>query len=155
MCRSIKTLFNFEPPATDEEVRAAALQFVRKLSGFTAPSKANRAAFDRAVDEVAASARGLIASLITTADPRDREIEAQRARALGRALRSELALRRPRRLGAALRPCGPTGPQPHRPAAARVSIDKLLEASLHCGLPARHPDSLSWAPPLPFREPTP
>jgi hypothetical protein len=81
MCRSIKTLFNFEPPATDEEVRAAALQFVRKLSGFNSPSQANRAAFDRAVDEVAASARGLIAALVTTADPRDREIEAQRARA--------------------------------------------------------------------------
>ena len=81
MCRSIKTLFNFEPPATDEEVRAAALQFVRKLSGFNSPSQANRAAFDRAVDEVTASARGLIAALVTTADPRDREIEAQRARA--------------------------------------------------------------------------
>ena len=81
MCRSIKTLFNFEPPATDEEVRAAALQFVRKLSGFNSPSQANRAAFEQAVDEVAASARGLIAALVTTADPRDREIEAQRARA--------------------------------------------------------------------------
>ena len=81
MCRSIKTLFNFEPPATDEEVRAASLQFVRKLSGFNHPSRANAAAFDRAVDEVAASARVLIASLVTTADPRDREIEAERARA--------------------------------------------------------------------------
>ena len=81
MCRSIKTLFNFEPPATDEEVRAASLQFVRKLSGFNHPSRANAAAFDRAVDEVAASARVLIASLVTTADPRDREIEAARLRA--------------------------------------------------------------------------
>jgi hypothetical protein len=81
MCRSIKTLFNFEPPATDEEIRAASLQFVRKLSGFTNPSKANQAAFDRAVDEVAASARVLIASLITTAEPKDREVEGARARA--------------------------------------------------------------------------
>ena len=80
MCRSIKTLFNFEPPATEEEIRAASLQFVRKLSGFNAPSKANQAAFDRAVEEVAAAAGALIASLVTTADPRDREIEAERAR---------------------------------------------------------------------------
>ena len=81
MCRSIKTLFNFEPPATEEEIRAASLQFVRKLSGFNAPSKANQVAFDRAVEEVAAAAGELIASLVTTADPRDREIEAERARA--------------------------------------------------------------------------
>ena len=81
MCRSIKTLFNFEPPATEEEIRAASLQFVRKLSGFTAPSKANQAAFDRAIEEVAAAAGTLIESLVTTADPRDREIEAERARA--------------------------------------------------------------------------
>ena len=81
MCRNIKTLFNFEPPATDEEIKASSLQFVRKLSGFTAPSKANQAAFDRAVQEVAAAARALIESLVTTADPRDREIEAARAKA--------------------------------------------------------------------------
>jgi hypothetical protein len=81
VCRSIKTLFNFEPPATDQEIRAASLQFVRKLSGFNSPSTANRAAFDRAVDEVAASAHALIGALITTAEPRDREIEAKRARA--------------------------------------------------------------------------
>jgi hypothetical protein len=81
MCRSIKTLFNFEPPATEEEVRAASLQFVRKLSGFASPSKANQAAFDHAVDEVAAAARELIGSLVTTAEPRDREVEAARARA--------------------------------------------------------------------------
>ncbi|MFI5197404.1 MAG: DUF2277 domain-containing protein [Thermoanaerobaculia bacterium] len=81
MCRNIKTLFNFEPPATEEEIRASSLQFVRKLSGFTRPSKANEAAFDRAVDQVAEAARTLISSLITTADPRDREIEAGRARA--------------------------------------------------------------------------
>ncbi len=81
MCRSIKTLFNFTPPATDEEIRAASLQFVRKLSGFNAPSKANRAAFDHAVDEVAASARALIDSLLTAAEPRDRAVEAERARA--------------------------------------------------------------------------
>ena len=81
MCRSIKTLFNFEPPATEEEMRAASLQFVRKLSGFARPSKANEAAFDRAVEDVTAAARALIESLVTTADPRDREIEAARARA--------------------------------------------------------------------------
>lgn len=81
MCRNIKTLFNFEPPATEEEIRASSLQFVRKLSGFTKPSKANEAAFDRAVDQVAEAARALISSLITTADPRDREVEARRARA--------------------------------------------------------------------------
>jgi hypothetical protein len=81
MCRSIKTLFNFEPPATEEEMRAASLQFVRKLSGFNHPSKANEAAFDRAVEDVTAAARALITSLVTTADPRDREIEAARARA--------------------------------------------------------------------------
>jgi hypothetical protein len=81
MCRNIKTLFNFEPPATEEEIRAAALQFVRKLSGFNSPSKANEAAFQRAVDDVAAAAGVLIRSLVTTADPRDRETEAARARA--------------------------------------------------------------------------
>jgi hypothetical protein len=81
MCRSIKTLYNFEPPATEEEIRAASLQFVRKLSGFTSPSKANQAAFDDAVADIAAAARRLIDSLVTTADPRDREIEAARARA--------------------------------------------------------------------------
>ncbi|MEP6470418.1 MAG: DUF2277 domain-containing protein [Acidobacteriota bacterium] len=81
MCRNIKNLFNFEPPATEEEVRASALQFVRKVSGFNSPSRANQAAFDRAVDDVAEAARVLIESLVTTADPRDREIEADRARA--------------------------------------------------------------------------
>jgi hypothetical protein len=80
MCRNIKTLFNFDPPATDDEVHDASLQFVRKLSGFTNPSKANQAAFDAAVDGVAAVARTLIDSLVTTADPRDREVEAERAR---------------------------------------------------------------------------
>jgi len=81
MCRNIKNLFNFEPPATEEEVRASALQFVRKVSGFNSPSRANQAAFDRAVDDVANAAQVLIDSLVTTADPRDREIEAERARA--------------------------------------------------------------------------
>lgn len=80
MCRSIKVLFNFDPPATEEEIRAAALQFVRKLSGFNKPSKANEAAFDNAVEEVAAVARKLIDSLVTTAEPRDRAEEAERAR---------------------------------------------------------------------------
>ena len=81
MCRSIKTLYNFEPPATEQEIRAASLQFVRKLSGFSVPSKANQEAFERAVDEVAASAARLIDSLVTTAEPRDRAIEAERAKA--------------------------------------------------------------------------
>lgn len=81
MCRSIKTLYNFEPPATEEEIRAACLQFVRKLSGFNSPSKANQPAFDRAVDDVAGAARVLIGSLVTNAEPRDREVEAARARA--------------------------------------------------------------------------
>jgi hypothetical protein len=81
MCRNIKTLFNFDPPATEDEVKASSLQFVRKLSGFTHPSKANQAAFDRAVEDVTAAARLLIDSLVTTADPRDRQIEAARAKA--------------------------------------------------------------------------
>lgn len=80
MCRNIKTLFNFAPPATEEEIRAAALQFVRKLSGFNSPSKANQPAFERAVDEVASAARTMMAALTTTASPRDREREAARAR---------------------------------------------------------------------------
>jgi hypothetical protein len=78
MCRNIKTLFNFDPPATDEEIRAASLQFVRKLSGFTRPSKANEVAFDRAIDEVARVARRLIDSLETNAEPRNREEVAAR-----------------------------------------------------------------------------
>jgi len=81
MCRNIKTLFNFDPPATDEEIRAASLQFVRKLSGFSAPSKANAAAFECAIDEVAATARRLIDSLSTTAAPRNREEVAAAAKA--------------------------------------------------------------------------
>jgi hypothetical protein len=81
MCRNIKTLFNFQPPATDQEIRDASLQFVRKLSGFTAPSRANEAAFNRAVEEVTASAKQLIGSLVTSAGPRDREVEAAKARA--------------------------------------------------------------------------
>ena len=80
MCRNIKTLANFEPPATEDEIRASALQFVRKLSGATRPSKANEEAFNRAVDEVTASANRLIAALKTNAPPRNREIEAQKAR---------------------------------------------------------------------------
>ena len=85
MCRSIKTLFNFEPPATELEIRAASLQFVRKLSGFSVPSKANEAAFNEAVEAITESARALIASMVTTAGPRDREVEAAKAKA-----RSEL-----------------------------------------------------------------
>jgi hypothetical protein len=81
MCRNIRTLFNFEPPATEEEIRASALQFVRKLSGFTSPSRANQAAFERAVDEVADAARRLLASLETASPARDRETEAMKARA--------------------------------------------------------------------------
>lgn len=80
MCRNIRTLFNFDPPATDDEVRAASLQFVRKISGTTKPSRANEAAFERAVDDVAHIARRLLDGMVTTATPRDREVEAQRAR---------------------------------------------------------------------------
>jgi hypothetical protein len=81
MCRNIKTLHNFEPPATDDEIRASALQFVRKLSGFTRPSKANEPAFNRAVDQVTQAAQELLGSLVTNAPPRDREVEAVKARA--------------------------------------------------------------------------
>ncbi len=80
MCRNIKTLFNFEPPATDDEIRAASLQFVRKLSGFNAPSKANEAAFNAAIEDVFVVARKLIDSLETNAPPKDREVEAEKAR---------------------------------------------------------------------------
>jgi len=89
MCRNIRTLFNFEPPATQAEIHDASLQFVRKLSGFTRPSKANEVAFDRAVEEIAASAEALIATLVTNAEPRSREVEAAKARE-----RSELRFRR-------------------------------------------------------------
>ena len=80
MCRSIKPLFNFDPPATQEEIRAAALQFVRKVSGFTKPSKVNEEAFSRGVEQVAAVARSLLGSLVTSAEPRDRQVEAERGR---------------------------------------------------------------------------
>jgi hypothetical protein len=81
MCRSIRTLYNFKPPATEDEIRASSLQFVRKVSGFHRPSKANQMAFDRAVDQVARAARELLDSLVTTAPPRDRVVEADKARA--------------------------------------------------------------------------
>jgi len=81
VCRNIRTLHNFDPPATDEEIRAAALQYVRKLAGTTKPSRANEAAFERAVEEVAAASRTLLSSLVTSAPPRDRELEAAKARA--------------------------------------------------------------------------
>ena len=81
MCRSIRTLHNFKPPATDDEIRASSLQFVRKLSGFTRPSRANEAAFNRTVDQVAQAARGLLNALVTNAPPRDRDVEASKARA--------------------------------------------------------------------------
>jgi hypothetical protein len=80
MCRNIKTLHNFAPPATEDEIRASAIQFVRKLSGFTHPSKVNEAAFDRAVVEVTAAARDLLSSLVTTSPPRDRDVEATKAK---------------------------------------------------------------------------
>jgi hypothetical protein len=84
MCRNIRTLFNFEPPATEDEIRASALQFVRKLSGFSKPSQANAEAFDRAVEEVSATARRLLKSLETASPPRDRDVEAEKARARAR-----------------------------------------------------------------------
>ena len=85
MCRNIRTLFNYQPPASNEEIHASALQFVRKLSGYTQPSKANQEAFRRAVEEVSAAANRLLASLETSAPPRDREVEAQKARERSRA----------------------------------------------------------------------
>jgi hypothetical protein len=85
MCRNIRTLFNFDPPARDDEIRASALQFVRKLSGFTHPSKGNEAAFNRAVDEVADAANRLLDSLMTASPPRDREVEAEKAKARSQA----------------------------------------------------------------------
>jgi hypothetical protein len=85
MCRNIRTLFNFDPPATEDEIRSSALQFVRKLSGFSKPSQANAEAFDLAVEEVSAVARRLLKSLETTAPPRDRDVEAEKARARSRA----------------------------------------------------------------------
>jgi hypothetical protein len=81
MCRNIRTLYNFQPPASEEEVRSAALQYVRKISGFTRPSQANAAAFERAVEQVACASRTLLDELVTSAAPKDREVEAQRARA--------------------------------------------------------------------------
>ena len=81
MCKNIRTLYNFEPPATDDEIRAAALQFVRKISGFTRPSAANEKAFDRAVDEVARTSSKLLKSLVTTSSPRNREVEMAKAHA--------------------------------------------------------------------------
>jgi hypothetical protein len=85
MCRNIRTLFNFAPPATDDEIRAAALQFVRKLSGYTRPAKHNEAVFARGVDEIAAAASRLLASLETTSPPRDRDVEAEKAMARSKA----------------------------------------------------------------------
>jgi len=94
MCRSIKTLHNFKPPATDDEIRASSLQFVRKLSGFTRPSRANEAAFTRARDQVAQAARALLDGLVTNAAPRDRDVEASKARArAGERFRSQDARR--------------------------------------------------------------
>jgi hypothetical protein len=84
MCRNIRTLYNFEPPATEEEVRSAALQYVRKISGFTKPSKANEEAFERAVDEIAHASSRLLDALVTSAAPKDREVEAEKARERGR-----------------------------------------------------------------------
>jgi hypothetical protein len=81
MCRNIRTLFNFQPPATQDEIKAASLQFVRKISGYNKPSQVNEAAFDKAVEQVAAAAHRLLASLETSAEPKDREVEAARARA--------------------------------------------------------------------------
>jgi hypothetical protein len=91
MCRNIRTLYHFEPPVTDEEIRAASLQFVRKVSGFTRPSAANQAPFDLAVAEVSAAVARLLDALITTAPPKDREVEAAKARARSRARRDRLA----------------------------------------------------------------
>jgi hypothetical protein len=92
MCRNIRTLYHFEPPVTDEEIRAASLQFVRKVSGFTRPSAANQAPFDHAVDEVSAAVHRLLDALVTHAPPRNREVEAAKARARGQARREQREL---------------------------------------------------------------
>jgi hypothetical protein len=105
MCRNIKTLHNFAPPATEAEIRASSLQFVRKLSGFTKPSRANEAVFSRAVDQVTAAARTLIDELVTSAPPRDRETETAKARARAAERYGRVAARPPRR---ARRPAAPT-----------------------------------------------
>ena len=97
MCRNIKTLFNFDPPVNDDEIRAASLQFVRKLSGFTKPSKANEAAFERAIEQTTEVARELLDSLVTTAPPRDREVEAEKARARAATRFGAAPARRPAR----------------------------------------------------------
>jgi hypothetical protein len=110
MCRNIKVLYNFDPPATDHEIRGAAVQFVRKVSGFAKPSKANEQAFNRAVDDIAAAARTLLNSLVTTAEPRDREVEAERARAR--------ALQRFGSTGAPHDHPRPVGPHTHGPEPA-------------------------------------
>ena len=100
MCRNIRTLHNFQPPATEEEIRAASLQFVRKLCGFTRPAKANEPAFDRAVDQVTGVARELLTALVTNAPPRDREVEARKARARSaERFRAPAAMRASLRLG--------------------------------------------------------
>lgn len=117
MCRNIKTLFNFAPPATDEEIRAASIQFVRKLSGCSKPSKANEAAFARAVDEVTAVAQELLGSLVTTAPPRDRKVEELAARARS-AKRFGTTVAREQRVGppAFSKPRGPARPRKPRSA---------------------------------------
>lgn len=122
MCRNIKPLFNFAPPATDEEVRAAAVQFVRKLSGCTKPSKSNEAAFERAVDQVAAVARELIDSLVTTAPPKDRAEEAAAAR-LRSAKRFGVPAHRVSK--AAARPRGQMRPRQPRASGGRPAADDL------------------------------
>lgn len=133
MCRNIKTLYNFSPPATEGEIRASAIQFVRKISGFTQPSQANEAAFNRAVDQVAAAAQGLLGSLVTTAPPRDRETEAAKAKAKARSAirfaRSDVLFRAergafrdvmgPAPLKAAARPDPAARPAPLRRRGAR------------------------------------
>ena len=111
MCRAIKTLHNFEPPASDEEIRASALQFVRKLSGFTRPSRANDDAFARAVDQVTEAGRMLLGSLVTTAAPRDRAVEAAKARA-----RSATRYGAPSGAGGGSTASAPDGDGPARPA---------------------------------------
>ncbi|MCA9243672.1 MAG: DUF2277 domain-containing protein [Phycisphaerales bacterium] len=125
MCRNIKTLFNFEPPATNDEVRASALQFVRKLSGFTKPSQANQEAFDRAVDEVTAVAHRLLDSLVTNAAPRDRETEAAKARARAAERYGRAAAPRPRATSAAAKPAGkPKRAGRPKPGAPRTGASR-------------------------------
>ncbi len=151
MCRNIKTLFNFEPPVTDEEIRAAALQFVRKLTGFNKPSQANEAAFDAAVERTAEVARDLLDSLVTAAAPRNREVEAAKARTRGAARFGKPAAGAARGLALLVALAGPVAAASpawailaatHLDALPRLGVWELLQAPAE----ARAALAAGWTP---------